>query len=216
MPAHRRPGPAVARRAVLPIFLLTLGLAVAAPPDLAPVLARLSAPQRELLQTRAGLWAHWSAEERQAFLSRAEQWDRLPAAERGRLRERYEAWRALPAIEQAQVQAAALRFAALPPAEQQSLRAVFDALDGSVRRGYLLGPALGADYPGLQPLLAQVPVEEHEPLLRVLRQLSAQQRQDLSTLVQRTPPHNRDALRRELLSTAESNLADWLLIRLER
>lgn len=195
---------------------LMLGLAVAAPPDLAPVLPQLQPRQRDVLQTRAALWAQWTLPERQAFISRATQWEQLPAAERATRREHYQAWQALPADEQARVQAAAARFVTLGPAEQQTLRASFDALDGSIRRGFMLGPVLGTDYLALQPLLAQVPVEEHMPLLRVLRKLTPQQRQDLAALVQRTPPQNREALRRELLSTAEHNLGDWLLIRLER
>lgn len=195
---------------------LILGLAVAAPPDLARVLPQLQPRQREALQTRAALWARWTAPERQAFLARAAQWEQLSAAERALRREHYQAWLALPTEERGRVQAAAARFATLNPAEQQTLRANFDALDGSIRRGFLLGPVLGTDYLALQPLLAQVPVEQHVPLLRVLRALTPQQRQDLAALVQRTPPQNREALRRELLSTAEHNLGDWLLIRLER
>ena len=81
----------------------------------------------------------------------------MPAASAAEQREHYAAWQALPPRQQAQVAAAALAFAALPETEQQALHARFAALDRSSQRGWLLGPALGADYRRLQPLLAQVP-----------------------------------------------------------
>ena len=97
-----------------------------------------------------------------------------------------------------------------------ALRAQFDALDASARHGWRLGPSLGLDYPRLQPLLAQVPADEHEALLRTLRAMDPAQRDKLAVLVQRTPPQARAALRRELVSTSDANRAAWLLLRLER
>src|SRR3546814_7333971 len=93
----------------------------------------------------------------------------------------------------------------LPPARQQELRAKYDALDGSERRGWMLGPVLGADYPKLHSLVSQVPTEQREALLAALRALSPEGRDDLAVLAQRTPPQERDALRTELLAQPESH-----------
>lgn len=179
-------------------------------------LARLPADVRTALQTRAAHWAQWSPVQREAFDRRRADWDALSAAQRGEQRERYAAWRHLPTAEQAQVQAAMQRYAALPQDQQQALRAEFDALDRSQRRGWLLGPSLGVDYPSLQPLLAQVPEAEHAPLLQALRALTPRQRGHLAVLVQRTPPQEREALRRELLATPAAGREEWLQSRLER
>lgn len=180
------------------------------------VLPLLQPPDRERLQQRARLWQRWTAAERNAQIERIRAWDTLPAGERGERRERYLAWKALPPAERARLQAAHAAFVALPPPRQQALRARFDALDRSDMRGWRLGPDLGADYPTLQPLLAHVPADEHAPLLRALRSTTPQQRADLAALVQRTPPQERDVLRRELASTAASNRDDWLYERLQR
>ena len=205
--------------------LLTAGLlalaafAHAAPAvldDFEVVLPQLQPQRRAELQQRAAQWTAWTAEQRRAFLDRVEQWNALPAAERGATLERYQAWQALPADEQARVRAAARRYAGLSAEERQELRSRFDALDRSERRGWLLGPELGADYAALQPLLAQVPPDEHAGLLRVLRAMTPPQRHDLSVLVQRTPPQERALLRRELVSTAATNRNDWLWDRLHR
>jgi hypothetical protein len=42
------------------------------------------------------------------------------------------------------------------------------------------------------------------------------ERADLAVLAQRTPPQQRDALRRGLLSTSDANRAVWLQAQLER
>ena len=184
--------------------------------DYAKVLPQLQPLQRERLQQRAATWRGWTAAERAEFSARAAAWDALPLSQRGERRERYLAWRTLPAGERAMIRVAMARYAALPPEQQRALRASFDALDRSQRRGWLLGPSLGVDYPALQPLLAQLPAADHDPVLRVLRAMTPQQRIDLAVLVQRTPPHERDALRRALLSTSAANRQQWLWLRLER
>lgn len=209
-----------ARRWPLATGLLTLAALVHAAPavlqDFEAVLPRLQPPQRAELQRHAHQWTAWSEDERRGFAARATAWDALPATERGRRRERFRAWRALPAAEQARVSAAAREFASLSAERRQALRAQFDALDRSERRGWLLGPDLGADYPALQPLLAQVPMAEHAGLLAVLRAMDSRQRRDLAVLVQRTPPQERARLRRELVSTAAANRDAWLWDRLHR
>ena len=200
-------------------LMLLAALAQAAPvvlQDFREVLPRLQPDQRAELQRHATRWNSWSAAERRAFAARVSSWNALPPAERGRRRERFRAWRALPAAEQSRVGAAARQFAGLPPDQRQALRAQFDALDRSERRGWLLGPSLGADYPALQPLLAQVPAAEHAGLLRALRAMDPRQRHDLAVLVQRTAPQERGQLRRELVSTAASGRDEWLWERLHR
>ena len=143
-------------------------------------------------------------------------WQALPPGERALLRERWDAWRNLPPAAQAGVRDAMATFAALAPERQQELRLAFAKLPADERRGWLLGPRLGAAWPRLQPLLMQVPATQRAPLLAALHALTALQLDDLATLAQRTPPQERDALRRELLSTAEANRTAWLRERLRR
>ncbi|KAF1688865.1 DUF3619 family protein, partial [Pseudoxanthomonas koreensis] len=121
-----------------------------------------------------------------------------------------DAWRQLDAVEQAQVHAAAAALQSQDPASQAQLRARFAALDAMERRGWLLGPALGADFFALQPLLGFVPEDERAPLLAVLRTLTPAQRARLGELAQRTPPAGREALRRELLATPPAQRGAWL------
>lgn len=144
---------------------------------------------------------------------RRAQWDALPAAERGEARERWLAWNALDAGERATLRVAAATYAALDPERQAAERARFDALDASERHGWLLGPALGADYPRLHALVAQVPEDVRLPLLEALRGLDRQARDDLAVLAARTPPQERAALRIELLAMPAEQRARWLRTR---
>ena len=184
--------------------------------DYARILPQLQPAERTRLRQRAATWTGWTAAERAAFGARAAAWDALPPAQRADLRERHAAWQALPADEKAALRAALMRYTGMSIDEQHVLRAQFDALDRSDRRGWLLGPSLGADYPALQPLLAQVPSADHEALLRLLRAMPRQQRIDLAVLVQRTPPQEREELRRALLSISAANRQQWLWLQLER
>ncbi|MCR6687766.1 hypothetical protein [Pseudoxanthomonas sp.] len=120
------------------------------------------------------------------------------------------AWQALPAYEQAQLRAADRAFAALPPAERQALQARFAALDGMERRGWWLGPALGADWPALQPLLGYVDEDERGAVLAALRALPAGSRAQLGELGRRTPADARAALRRDLLAQPADRRAAWI------
>lgn len=207
-----------ARIATAALALAVAGLATAAPllRSFDRVLPLLPPAERARLEQRAATVRGWSAAERAAHLARVAAWDALPAATRAARRERYVAWRALPPDERARLAHARAAFAALAPAQREALQARFDALDGSVRRGWRLGPTLGADYDRLQPLLAQVPEAEHAPLLRTLRAMTSVQRSELARLVQRTPPQERAALRRELASTAAAQRDAWLYERLQR
>ena len=200
-------------------WLLAAAVAAATPAvlaDFAAVLPQLQAPLRAELHRRAAQWQGWTATQREAFNARVVAWDALPLSIRAQRRAEHAAWQGLPPTERVRVRAAAEQFAALPIDQQQVLRTRFDALDGSERRGWLLGPVLGADYPALQPLLAQLPAAQHERMRQLLRGLTVPQRADLAVLVQRTPPQDRAALRRELLSTSASQREAWLWERLDR
>lgn len=179
-------------------------------------LQQLPAPVRAQVRPQAVAWSDWDDARRGAWRERQADWDALPAVERGNRREAYAAWRALPAADRAEVQAAGMALALLPAAEQQVVQQRFAALDRSSQRGWLLGPVLGGDYPKLQPLLAQLPEDQHAPLLATLRAMSAGERADLAVLAQRVPPQERTALRRALLSTSAENRSAWLRVRLEQ
>ncbi len=183
--------------------------------DFEGVLPLLQPERRAQLLERARHWQGRTAAEREALARRAAEWDALPRAERNARRVDYRAWQMLTPDERARLRALARRMERMPAAERDALRARFAALDGSERKGWRLGPVLGVDYASLQPLLAQVPAEQHEPLLQVLRELTAQQRSDLALLVHRTPPQERNELRRELVSTAAGQRARWLQQRMD-
>lgn len=206
------------RRGCLSAALLLAALAApaAALQDFAAVLPRLQPQVRADLQRRSLQWRAMDQEQKQALQLRMGRWDALPLQQRRALRESYAAWRGLTPNEQARLREVSERFTREPPERQQAIRARFDALDRSARRGWLLGPMLGADYAALQPLLAQLPVEDHVPMLRTLRAMTAEQRGELAVLVQRTPPPQREALRRELLSTAGDQRQHWLWERLDQ
>ncbi len=198
------------RGVVAVALLLAAASAGSAPPELLEAMAKLPPAAHAQVQRQTQQWAAWSPQQRADYSRRAAQWDALPRGERDAIRERYQAWRALPAQEQVRIQAAATQLATLTPGQQRAWRAQFDALDRSERRGWLLGPTLGGDYVMLQPLLAQVPEQEHAALLQALRTMTAQQRKDLGVLAQRTPPTGREALRRGLLAAGADGRGDWL------
>ncbi|QOW22233.1 DUF3106 domain-containing protein [Novilysobacter avium] len=184
--------------------------------EVSGVLPRLQPDARAALERRAAQWAEWNPGQRESFQQRMQAWDDLARGERDAIREGYLAWQALPASERASIAAAASRYQALPAGERLALRDTYEALDGSERRGWMLGPVLGSDYPALQPLLAQVPVEEHAALLTALRAMTAQQRRDLAVLVQRSSPQERERLRSELATLEPGGIAAWLWERLDR
>ncbi len=215
MPRHASPcSRARSRRMTLAatalVVMSVLWPASALPPELEQALPRLPADAHARLRDNGQRWDGWNEDQRRDFGRRAAQWGELSDAQRGERRERYQAWQALSADERAQLQAAAARYAALPPEQQRALREQFDALDRSERRGWLLGPALGADYPGLQPLLAQLPQAQHAALLSALRALTPAQRKDLAVLVQRTAPQDRERLRGDLLAVPAARRGAWL------
>lgn len=169
-----------------------------------------------LVETRRQAWEAMSASERALFRQRLEDWEALPHADAGERRERYLALQALDGVDRAILRETRGLYATLPAATQRGLRERFDALSVTEQRGWLLGPRLGADFAALSPLLLQVPADQREPLLRMLRSMTPEERADLSVLAHRTPPQERDALRRALLETSEDNRGAWLRLRLER
>lgn len=203
-------------RAALSAFGLLVAVSAAAqslPASLQRSLQLLQPAQRALIEAHVHDWARWTPTARAAFDARLAQWDALPMHERTQRRETWAAWQQLGDEERARLRAVA---AQLDPATRAGLHAQFDALDASTRRGWMLGPALGADYAALQPLLVQLPAQDHEPVLRTLRAMSAIERGKLAVLVSRTPPQQREQLRRDLVSTSQVNRAAWLDLRLQR
>lgn len=207
----------VRMQAVAFALLLSAGAgAQSLPPGLLEKAQLLPAPTRAELQRHAATLAAMTPAQREAFAERVAQWDaQVPALQRER-REAWQAWQALPDAERQQLRAAAAGYSALPPDRQQDLRAQYDALDGSERHGWLLGPTLGADYPKLHSLVSQVPPDQREALLAALRALSPEGRADLAVLAQRTPPHERDALRTALLEQPVQQRDAWLRDRLHQ
>jgi hypothetical protein len=197
-------------------LLLVAASALALPPSLRDRLPQWPAATQRMLLSRDAQWHAWTPAQQQAFRGRLQAWDALPMAVRRDRREAWMAWRALPADQRVQVRAAAMAFAALDAGQQEALRMEFAQEDASQRRGWLLGPALGASFLALQPLLMQVPASERKPLIDALRALTPSERIDLGVLAQRTPPQQREALRRALLSTADVNRAAWLQSELAR
>lgn len=208
-----------------PLLAMAIAAALAAmsalaaqesPPTLETTLSRLPSTLRAQLLQRAATWNAWTPVRQQAFRQRLAAWDALPREQQLERRERYAAWLALDAQDRAALRLARGHYATLPATEQAALRARFEELDASLRRGWLLGPRLGADYAALRPLLIQVPPGQRQPLLDVLRAMTPRERADLAILAARTPPQERDELRRALLSTSAANRAAWLQLRLER
>ena len=196
-------------------------LLLAALLSMSPQLPAASGPQahaeaRAELEQHAARLQAMSSEQRAQFGQRLAEWKALPLAEREDRRARYQAWRQLDEAERLRLRAVAAQIAAFPAQRQQALRAQFDALDASQRRGWRLGPVLGADYEKLQPLLAYVPSAQRLPLLAALRTMTAEQRAGLAVLAQRTPPQDRDALRGELLALPPAEVAAWLRHRLDQ
>lgn len=211
--SERLRGHSLPRRAAL--------LLLAALPGMSPQWLSASGPEmpaeaRTLQDQHAARLQAMGSEQRVQFGRRMAEWKALPLAEREDRRARYQAWQQLEQAERTRLRAIAVEIATFPPQRQQALRMQFDALDASQRRGWRLGPALGADYEKLQPLLAYVPSAQRLPLLASLRAMTVEQRAGLAALVQRTPPQDREALRAELLAQPEAQLESWLQQKLAR
>lgn len=167
-------------------------------------------PAQESLQAcRARLQA-LPAAERDQLQARIAAFDALPPVARRAPRERWQAWWALTDEERQRVLQAAAAFAALPgDARAQALQA-FRALPAQAQTAWRLGPALGADVVGLQPLLLQVPPAQREPLLAALRGLSPEERALLVRIAAGTSPEQRTAVRETLLALPVHQRGNWL------
>ena len=142
--------------------------------------------------------------------SPAAQWSTLTPAQQRQARANYAAYKALDEASRQRIRAAAAAWAHLDRAEQQTLFARFHSQDHMVRSGWRLGPALGAVYTKLQPLLGYVPAHQREPLLALIRSLDDGQREQLVLISQRTPPQERAGLREQLLALPAGARAQWL------
>jgi hypothetical protein len=193
--------------------LSTIAVAQSLPPLPPSLQASVETLPRDLraqvLERQARLDAMTPAE-REELGRRIAAWNALAPEERRARREAWMAWQALPPAERETLRVAAAAFAALPPDQRQALRARFDALDESERQGWLLGPAIGTDWPRLHALFAQVPEAQTAPLRAALRALTPEARADLAVLAQRTPPQARDELRNALLATPVHARGAWL------
>ena len=165
-------------------------------------------------QSRAAWLQTLAPPARLQFGQRVAGWRALPRGEREDRRARFLAWRQLPESERIRLRVTASQFALFPPERQQALRSQFQMLEDSQRRGWRLGPTLGADYEKLHPLLAYVDPVQRLPLLSVLQSMEAEQRADLAVLVQRTPPQERASLRDELVRQPPARRGAWLRDRL--
>ncbi|WP_368563186.1 DUF3106 domain-containing protein [Pseudoxanthomonas sp. UTMC 1351] len=179
-------------------------------------LPALSSDAQDTLRQRRWRLDALSPPQRAAFVQRMTVWNALPREEREDRRARYAAWRELDELQRMRVHAAAVEIHALPVEQQAELRSRFDALDDMQRRGWRLGPVLGADYPRLQPLFGFVAEAERDATISLLRQLDAEQRDDLAVLAQRIPPQERAAFRQELLAVPAATRSTWLRSRRDR
>ncbi len=125
-------------------------------------------------------------------------------------RERRSAWLQLDEAQRQRIRDAATAFAALPVDEQSRFRAEFAQLDRAEQRGWLLGPQVGAAWPQLSPLFSYVPEDERAPLLRILHDMDPDELAMLARIAWRTPPEQRDALRKEFIEVPAANRAAWL------
>jgi hypothetical protein len=179
-------------------------------------LPALSSDAQDTLQQRRWRLDALPPPQRAALTQRMAAWDALPREERQDRRARYAAWRELDDVQRMRVHTAAEEIRGLPVEQQAALRSRFDALDEMQRRGWRLGPGLGADYPRLQPLFGFVPEAERDAAISLLRQLDAEQRNDLAVLAQRIPPQERAAFRQELLAVPVETRGAWLRSRRDR
>ncbi len=180
------------------------------PPALRDAVAGLPPDARAAAQARQARLDALTPAAHARLEARADAWHALPPARRRAARDAWNAWRALPLAERERMRTSAMSYATLPEPTRRMLRVRFDALDDSERQGWLLGPTLGADFPRLHALLAQVPAPQREPLLAALRAMSPEARDDLAVLAQRTPPYARDALRAGLLAQSPAQRDAWL------
>lgn len=147
---------------------------------------------------------------------RMQRWDALPARPRGLQRGHWQAWRALEPGERMQLRGIGLRVRQLSMEEQQVLQDRFATQPSDARAGWWLGPRMGRDWPRVAGLFGYVGETEREPLLRFLREATAEDIDACARLAQGTPPEERAALRAALLAQPATQRGAWLQDRLQR
>ena len=170
---------------------------------LAPVEAAwpaLDAPAQAALLANAEAWAGFDGARREALQAAYAAWVQRPALERSALRAAHAEWMALDAGEREALTATAAALAALPAEAQQAQRAAFAALDAQAQRDWVVGPRLGAQLPGLRPLLAFVPATEQAALIAALEALGEPTRTALAARVAAMGTAERAALRGKVLA----------------
>jgi len=179
----------------------------AIPPDrqalLAPVQAAwpaLDAASQAALLANAEAWSVYDTGRREALRAAYRAWLQRPALERSALRAGYAEWQALDEGEREALAATAVALSALPVDQQQAQRAAFAALDAQAQRDWAVGPRLGAQLPGLRPLLAFVPAQEQAALIDALEALGEPTRIALADRVGRMGTAERAALRGKVLA----------------
>ncbi len=170
----------------------------------------LDAASQAALVASAEAWTGYDLARRQALREAYAAWLERPALERSALRAAYAEWTALDAGERAALAASAEALAALPADQQQALRATFAALDADAQRDWALGPRLGAQLPGLRPLLAYLPAGEQAALIAALEALGEPTRDALAARVATMNTAQRAALRGRVLAAPEASRAGLL------
>lgn len=160
----------------------------------------LDAVSQAALLENAEAWLGREASGREALRSAYAAWLQRPALERSALRAAYAEWTALDDGEREALAATAAALAALPAEEQQARRAAFAGLDAQAQRDWAIGPRLGAQLPGLRPLLAFVPADEQAALIAALEALGEPTRVALAERVGRLGTAQRAALRGKVLA----------------
>lgn len=160
----------------------------------------LDAESQAALVANAEAWSGYDLARRQALRAAYAGWLERPALERSALRAAYAEWMALDAGERAALTASAEALAALPAEQQQAQRAAFAALDADAQRDWALGPRLGAQLPGLRPLLAYLPAGDQAALIAALEALSEPNRDALAARVAAMNTAQRAALRGRVLA----------------
>lgn len=181
-----------------------------------PLWPQLDAGTRRDLQAQARDWLARSPADRETLRARIRAWDRLPAAERAARRAPFAAWRQLAPSERGQLRTLAAEFAALPPEQQHLLRSTFAQQSYDAQRGWMLGPAFGAQFATLAPMFAYVPEAERGNVFALLRGLDVSARADLALLLPRLDAAGRDRLRRDLQAAAPDARPGLIRRRLDR
>ncbi len=160
----------------------------------------LDAETRRGLIDQAAIWSAADLAGRQSLRTAYIDWLAQPALERSALRAAYAAWRNLDGSEREALKRAAQGLTAQSAEEQAAVRAEYAALDAQSQQDWATGPRLGAQLPGLRPLLAFVPAGEQAALIAAIEALSDADRVALAERVAGMGTAERAALRGKVLA----------------